>query len=574
MSNRWKPTWVRDRDINGNYGYRNTKTGEFRSTMPNSVEEKKVQQQKRNDAVVNQYVRNKTRFDNTDAKRRNHSSETQKKYIRKPQLIADNKGNYQTYYSQPELAKGEDSVDGVDPIGTLIVGNALLNKPLQLVGKGVLYSLGKLGDDWARNRIVNNIFNNNIKSWDGTVSASYFNSPNNWYRVTETPELYGIKEMGKNVTTTDAVESMSVPSNNWRIGVINNRLNFNEGWTIPKTKPKFNLTKFGSAHGNTTQAAKGQIWGGTFAQSRRFPTVILEGNIKNRVYSGYNPQTKTDSRSLFVIRDWDELPLGARLGFHTGEMPMEQLSAFQQLSNGRFKYLGEVVPYKTQPSFSSKNFIYSDKTKVPEDNSMQFHLHRIVNGAIDKIKGQGDTMSDNLPRVFSYPSQTYDIVKEVISKTGRSDGQMLQELGEILKHTHIAQSLDYGKKPLGIVVKEDKVNKLSSAVSHELDHAIHVPYEYPRGFSDNMPTYFRENNGSELAARGSQLKDYFKLTNPNQEITEDMLKYAAQNYIKDTGINNNMSDFFSSIQDWKEAAKWLSKYATGISIPLITAKNN
>ena len=69
-------------------------------------------------------------------------------------------------------------------------------------------------------------------------------------------------------------------------------------------------------------------------------------------------------------------------------------------------------------------------------------------------------------------------------------------------------------------------------------------------------------------ARGSQLKDYYGLDDPNQEITEDMLRYAAENYVKDTKLDNNMGLFFKSITDWKEAAKWLSKYATIAGVPI------
>ena len=53
-----------------------------------------------------------------------------------------------------------------------------------------------------------------------------------------------------------------------------------------------------------------------------------------------------------------------------------------------------------------------------------------------------------------------------------------------------------------------------------------------------------------------------------------MLRYAAKNYIKDTGMDNNMTEFFKSIVDWKEAAKWLSKWATMISTPVTISKMN
>lgn len=112
-------------------------------------------------------------------------------------------------------------------------------------------------------------------------------------------------------------------------------------------------------------------------------------------------------------------------------------------------------------------------------------------------------------------------------------------------------------------------------ISHEVDHAIHIPAEPPRGFDTgyidkhtSQPGYFSNMNGTELAARGSQLKDYYGLDDPNQEITEDMLRYAAENYVKDTKLDNNMGLFFKSITDWKEAAKWLSKYATIAGVPI------
>ena len=56
------------------------------------------------------------------------------------------------------------------------------------------------------------------------------------------------------------------------------------------------------------------------------------------------------------------------------------------------------------------------------------------------------------------------------------------------------------------------------------------------------------------------LKNYFGITD-NRPITGDMLRYAAKNYVKDTGLDNNMTQFFSGIKDWDAAAEWLSKNA-------------
>ena len=66
--------------------------------------------------------------------------------------------------------------------------------------------------------------------------------------------------------------------------------------------------------------------------------------------------------------------------------------------------------------------------------------------------------------------------------------------------------------------------------------------------------------GDESLVRGTQLKNYFGITD-NSPITADMLKYAAKNYVKDTGMNNNMNQFFHTITDWDKAAKYLSNFS-------------
>lgn len=102
--------------------------------------------------------------------------------------------------------------------------------------------------------------------------------------------------------------------------------------------------------------------------------------------------------------------------------------------------------------------------------------------------------------------------------------------------------------------------------SHELNHALTSTGYTPRYTLDvmsfshlpkNIKDYFTHNNFTELKARGTQLKNYFGITD-NQPITGDMLKYAAKNYVKDTGLDNNMTQMFSGIKDWDSAAKWFT----------------
>ena len=219
------------------------------------------------------------------------------------------------------------------------------------------FAFTKLGN-WTRNKILSNQLNKNIKNWDGTVGMEYFNSPNNWYRWTETPEIEGIREMGKNITTRDAAD-ISVPSNNWRTAAMDNYSKSNEGYWYKADKPDEDMPlreyldysknntnkpiglgkKYGSAHGNKTQAAYGQAWNGSISSSGIGQLGLLEGQAGIQI-----PFGKT--RTSFTLTPIEEVPIGGRIGFSTGEMPLDNLGWFTKLPNGRFRYNGEVLPYK------------------------------------------------------------------------------------------------------------------------------------------------------------------------------------------------------------------------------------
>lgn len=115
------------------------------------------------------------------------------------------------------------------------------------------------------------------------------------------------------------------------------------------------------------------------------------------------------------------------------------------------------------------------------------------------------------------------------------------------------------------VAKLFNKNNRQAAIAHEAGHAVtnnQIKKEI-EGFGNlkysGRSNYFTKNNWTELSQRGSQIKNYFGLTKSNQEVTPEMLEYAYQNYIKDTGINNNMGEFFFSITDFQKAAKWITE---------------
>lgn len=175
------------------------------------------------------------------------------------------------------------------------------------------------------------------------VTSNYFNSPNNWYRITETPEKFGIMEQGKNVTTTDATQTVGT-INGWRSSMlkapVTKGTGKNEGYFIKKP-PKIDINirrKNGQAHGNTSQAAKGKLWGGTTSGSNLFPEGVIEGQAPSMINYGID-------RTNFVITPWEQIPNGGRVGFHTGEMPMSNLGWFQKTKNGTYTY-EPIIPEK------------------------------------------------------------------------------------------------------------------------------------------------------------------------------------------------------------------------------------
>lgn len=124
---------------------------------------------------------------------------------------------------------------------------------------------------------------------------------------------------------------------------------------------------------------------------------------------------------------------------------------------------------------------------------------------------------------------------------------------------------------------------VTSAEAHEFSHYVFDPDKLPppsvysfKNMTPKQIRYLRGNEvskdrGMELTARGTQIKNYFGLSK-DEPITEDMLKYAADNYVKDKKFDNNMTDFFSGIVDYKGMAKWLTEWSPVIAT-FITLNN-
>lgn len=81
--------------------------------------------------------------------------------------------------------------------------------------------------------------------------------------------------------------------------------------------------------------------------------------------------------------------------------------------------------------------------------------------------------------------------------------------------------------------------------------------------TDARPIY---SYGDEIRERAGQLKDYIQLKNNikgNFKITGNQLDDALNNYVKDTGLNNDMSALFGNLKNKKGLLKTMNKFALG-----------
>lgn len=169
-----KITWIRDRDINGNYGYRNIKTGEFRTTLPNSKEEVKQEQSKLNKAVLKTYSAKQQHYEDHDAKRKNHSDEAIKKQVRVPYITANKQGNFYEGTIKT-TAPGEDSAQINSTLEGLLIGDKVFR-----LGSGLTkIALTKTGNNyfshWAKNSLLNEAAKDLTKNFYG---SAIFNGEN------------------------------------------------------------------------------------------------------------------------------------------------------------------------------------------------------------------------------------------------------------------------------------------------------------------------------------------------------------------------------------------------------------
>lgn len=248
----------------------------------------------------------------------------------------------------------------------------------------------------------------------------------------------------------------------------------------------------------------------------------------------------------------------------------------------------------------------------PAMEALNVHRRRLSDGAYEQRTGQdgaeakrelegfAETFPGIYDRIFDLDYINEDDMEaarrviEIIDKQPKGSAGTMSDEGVVKRLNDIKQRLvrsspafAEGIKGNAGIISLDNWSDFfmdeayRSGISHELDHAVYLntPEETIKELSGKVDDWFDssriEDKGvrdyvskpMELLARGTQIKDFYGLTDNAEKVTPEMLKFAARHYA-DNVMDNQMTEFFNGIKDWDKAAEWISKYSTA-TLPAI-----
>lgn len=241
---------------------------------------------------------------------------------------------------------------------------------------------------------------------------------------------------------------------------------------------------------------------------------------------------------------------------------------------------------------------------TPANNSLLVDMSGVTPRPLSEFSSLSDAELAKLLPDYAHPNWQGDGFKLVKDRLWNGGFNRLEKYGDIPRYSpqqrtiilnsnpKIETSATLGEQPgIGLYRETYSVNKdvlrdytlqqSSDVKAHEMVHYMYRPnkeqeaelaynvrqyFKRPEGRD-----YFRQSRATEQTARGTQIKNYYGLNEGNQDITPAMWEYARRNYVKDTGINNNMTEWLNSVdeRDISAFVKWLSNNAPVIAAPLI-----
>ena len=241
---------------------------------------------------------------------------------------------------------------------------------------------------------------------------------------------------------------------------------------------------------------------------------------------------------------------------------------------------------------------------TPANNSLLVDMSGVTPRPLSEFSSLSDAELAKLLPDYAHPNWQGNGFKLVKERLWNGGFDRLEKYGDISRYSpqqrtiilnsnpKIETSVTLGEQPgTGLYrqsysVNRDVIDKLTDAQAqdvgaHELVHYMYRPskeqeaelaYNVRQYFKGpEGRNYFRKSRATEQTARGTQIKNYYGLNEGNQDITPAMWEYARRNYVKDTGITNNMSEWLNSVdeRDISAFVRWLSNNAPVIAAPLI-----
>lgn len=314
-------------------------------------------------------------------------------------------------------------------------------------------------------------------------------------------------------------------------------------------------------------------------ENANYGTIPVDGVNINEIVAGGVPvvgdiMDVKDAYDSFIDRDALGMVMAAMglIPFVGGisKKAMQAKRATKKLSQRDKELLGSLPDYA--------------KPASPIGESWENHKKRLFSGAYERLTGEKLRMKNGEPDPDMLDTNIYDWDDPKVFRDAKyflgdeySDDEIREIIdeisgygvlnGNIIRSKNVDKFIDLFLEGNPNISNKDVENFVKS---HEVEHKIHYPdsgadkngFDLNKIYDDEVKDYFKEDHFTEMAARGTQIKNYFGLTDDAQEVTPEMLEYAARNYLKDYGYDNEMKEYFESISDYKKAAKWITDHAS------------
>ena len=230
----------------------------------------------------------------------------------------------------------------------------------------------------------------------------------------------------------------------------------------------------------------------------------------------------------------------------------EKQKRFQELS-GEKNYQGDwtllfrerVLNKDTKNKFIDSKILNETEEKHASqyfESSEKFNLKKPSDVPIDHYVGSQTGYDKNIESVFS--STKYDNAIEFSkspNKLGVSAGY--GDTAAVFKDAvHGEVNFKLNNRQKNIVEAHEKAHSIFARLTNAEKQRIMDVFD-PLAFN-----YGLKVQPDEYLARMSQLKNYFGFKG-NEVFTLTHLEYAMENYIEETGLDNNMREFFNAIKD-------------------------